>query len=332
MIFFEMMPMEGKLVVLGTLFLLWYILYKILKPKIGEKNFRHKFIILHTTLGFAVGAVVGLVISVFTGQIEVQTNYSIIFALIFTFVFFIYSKIIKEEKIIKVYTSDVEWGQTGFSTLYIVAVLMYCFIQAFKIPTGSMRMTLLEGDHLFVNKIIYGIRIPFTEKRILKLKQIKRGDIVVFSCPPSALSPEEREKKIQKDFIKRCVGLPGDVIEIRDKVLYVNNIPQNEPYVHFEDLDEETGKPKILLPSKQIYKTQQEYQKAWEKGAFAMLSPSFIRDNFGPVVVPAGCYFVLGDNRDKSFDSRSWGPLEEKYIKGAPLIIYWPPNRIRIPK
>ncbi len=331
MIFFEMFPMEGKLVILATLFLLWYILYKILNPKFEEKQFKEKFIILHTSLGFVAGAVIGLVVSVFTGQIEFQTNYSILFALICTFVFFIHSKSVKEEKIAKIYTSDIEWGETGFSTLYIVAVLMYCVIQAFKIPTGSMRMTLLEGDHLFVNKFIYGIRIPFTETRVLKLKEIKRGDIVVFNCPATALSPEEREKRIQKDFIKRCVGLAGDKVEIKDKVLYINDEPQNEPYINFEDIDEETGKPIIYAP-KQIYKTQQEYQRAWEQGAFVTLNPAFIRDNFGPVIVPQGCYFMLGDNRDRSFDSRFWGPLEEKYIKGAPLIIYWPPNRIKIPK
>ncbi len=325
MIFFEKMAMEGKLLVFAFLFLIWHILYKLLKPNIEDKNIRKKFVVLHTLLGFIGGGIIGLVLSTFSGQIEVQTKYALFAGVILSFVFLLYSLYISKEKINKVLISDLDWGQTGWSTLAVVSVIMYCCIQAFKIPTGSMRMTLLEGDHLFVNKFIYGIKIPFTEKRVFKIKKIKKGDIVVFSCPPAALSEEERENKIQKDFVKRCVALPGDKVEIKDKVLYINDEPQNEPYVNFEDKDN-------IYQSIKFYKTQQEYQRAWEQGRFTKIPPSFVRDNFGPVIVPPGCYFVLGDNRDKSFDSRFWGPLEEKYIKGAPLIVYWPPHRIRIPK
>jgi len=325
MVFFETMTMEGKLVVFVILFFIWYLLYKLLNPKIEDKNIRKKFLVLHTLLGFIGGGLIGLVLSTFSGQIEIQTNYALAVGVILSIVFLIYSLYVGGEKITKILHSDLDWGQTGWSTLAVVAVIMYCFIQAFKIPTGSMRMTLLEGDHLFVNKFIYGIKIPFTEKKFLKIKEIKRGDIIVFSCPPTALTEEEREKNIQKDFIKRCVGLPGDKIEIKDKVLYINNTPQNEPYVNFED-------PENIYQTYKFYKTQQEYQRAWEEGRFTKVSPALVRDNFGPVIVPPGCYFVLGDNRDKSFDSRFWGPLEEKYIKGAPLIVYWPPKRIRIPR
>ena len=325
MIFFEKMAMEGKLLVFIILFLIWHGLYKLLNPKIEDKNIRKKFVVLHTLLGFIGGGIIGLVLSTLTGQIEVQTKYALLGGVILSLVFLLYSLNIGREKISKILYSDLDWGQTGWSTLAVVAVIMYCFIQAFKIPTGSMRLTLVEGDHLFVNKFIYGIKIPFTDIRVFKIKKIQRRDIVVFSCPPTALSEEERKNKIQKDFIKRCVGLPGDKIEIRDKVLYVNNVPQNEPYVNFEDEDN-------IYQTIKFYNTQQEYQRAWEQGSFTKVSHSTIRDNFGPVIVPPGCYFVLGDNRDKSFDSRFWGPLEEKYIKGAPLIIYWPPKRIRIPK
>jgi len=325
MIFFEKMAMEGKLLVFTLLFLIWHGLYKLLNPKMEDTNIRGKFVVLHTLLGFIGGGLIGLVLSTFSGQIEIQTNYALAVGVILSIVFLIYSLYVGKEKIVKILHSDLDWGQTGWSTLAVVAVIMYCFIQAFKIPTGSMRMTLLEGDHLFVNKFIYGIRIPLTDKKILKIKEIKRGDIIVFTCPPTALTEEEREKNIQKDFIKRCVGLPGDKIEIKDKVLYVNDVPQKEPYVNFEDKDN-------IYQTFKFYKTQQEYQRAWEQGRFTELSPALVRDNFGPVIVPPGCYFVLGDNRDKSFDSRFWGPLEEKYIKGAPLIVYWPPNRIRIPR
>ncbi|MCS7152031.1 MAG: signal peptidase I [Endomicrobia bacterium] len=324
MIFFETMSMEAKLIIIGSVFLIWYFLFKILKPKQALQISRTKFVILHSLLGFIIGGLVGLVVSMFRGEIETQTVYFLVTGIIFFFIFLIYAMVIRNNVIPKVLDSDYEWGETGWSTLYIVAVIMYCFIQAFKIPTGSMRMTLLEGDHLFVNKFIYGIKIPFTDKRIFTLKKIKRKDIVVFSCPPVALTTEEQRKKIQKDFIKRCVGLPGDKIEIRDKVLYVNDEPQIEPYAKFED--------DKIYQTQQFYKSQHEYQRAWEQGRFTELPPFFIRDNFGPVIVPPGCYFVLGDNRDKSFDSRFWGPLEEKYIKGAPLVVYWPPKRIRIPK
>ncbi|MCS7227844.1 MAG: signal peptidase I, partial [Endomicrobia bacterium] len=303
MIFFETMPMEGKLIVLGFLFFLWYVLYKIIKPisSIETGQNRIKFVVLHTSLGCVMGLVLGLILSTFSGQIEQQTKYSLICGVICGLIFLIYSLLIPKEKLKKVLASDLEWGETGWTTLFIVAVIMYCFIQAFKIPTGSMRMTLREGDHLFVNKFIYGIKIPFTNKRILRIKKINRGDIVVFVCPPQALSYSEREKRIQKDFIKRCVGLPGDKIEIKDKVLYVNDQRVNEPYVIFED-------PDNIYQSYRFYKTQQEYQRSWEQGGFAgSVSPIFVRDNFGPVIVPPGCYFVLGDNRDKSFDSRFWG-------------------------
>ncbi|MCX7956980.1 MAG: signal peptidase I [Endomicrobia bacterium] len=324
MILFERMPMEGKLIILGSGFLIWHIVYKILFPKIDVKITKIKFVLVHTLLGFFSGALIGLVFSTFSGQIESQTSFSLKGAIFLSIMFLIYS-LIKTDKIKEVLDKDREWGETGWSTLFIVAVIMYCVIQAFKIPTGSMRMTLREGDFLFVNKFIYGIKIPFTEKRILKIKQIKRGDIVVFDCPPSALSYEERENKIQKDFIKRCVGLPGDKIEIRDKVLYVNDMPQNEPYINFEDQDN-------IYQTQKFFKTQEEYQRAWEEGRFVEISMYFVRDNFGPVIVPPGHYFMLGDNRDKSFDSRFWGPLAEKYIKGAPLVVYWPPSRVGFPK
>lgn len=324
MIFFETMPMEGKLIVLGGISLVWVLLYKLLNPQENDKNYKIKFIVLHTFLGFVAGLILGLVLSTFSGQIDVQTNYSLKGGVVLGLIFLLYSLTIKNENIKKFLISDLDWADTGWVSLIVASVIMYCFIQAFKIPSGSMRMTLLEGDHLFVNKFIYGIKIPFTDKRILQFKKIKHKDIIIFDCPDVALSYEEREKKIQKDFIKRCVGLPGDKIEIKNKVLYVNDIPQQEPYVNFEDEN--------IYQTQKFYNSQQEYQKAWEQGRFTEIPPVFIRDNFGPIVVPQGCYFVLGDNRDRSFDSRFWGPLNEKYIKGAPLIVYWPPKRIRLLK
>ena len=326
MIFFETMPMEGKLIVLGILCIIWHIIYKYYNLFKSAKIYKLKFVFLHSYLGFIGGLVVGLVLSTFSGKIELQTKYSIIIGIVGMIILGIYSLMLnKEEKIEEVYKSDLDWAETGWVSLFAASIIMYCFIQAFKIPTGSMRMTLVEGDHLFVNKFIYGIRIPFTEKRILKLKNIKRRDIIIFNCPEKALSVEEREKHIQKDFIKRCVGLPGDKIEIKNKILYINDEPQNEPYVNFEDVEN-------IFQTQKFYNTKEEYQRAWEQGRFTELPPIFVRDNFGPVIVPLGHYFVLGDNRDKSFDSRFWGPLEEKHIKGAPLIVYWPINRLGVRK
>ena len=174
---------------------------------------------------------------------------------------------------------------------------MFFFIQAFKIPSGSIRLTLLEGDHLFVNKFIYGFHIPFSDgKRIFALKEISRGDIVVFKCPPEALSISERESGVKKDYIKRCIAVAGDKVEIKDKKLFVNGIPLDEPYVNFAD-------PSIFQ-SFNLFTNEKEYQDAWEKGKFTTIPPTFIRDNFGPVTVPPGYYMMLENNRDYSFDDR----------------------------
>jgi len=218
-----------------------------------------------------------------------------------------------------------EWLDTGWTAVLLASFIMYFVAQAFRIPSSSMRDTFMEGDHLFVNKFIYGIRVPFTDgKRILSFKKPQRGDIVVFEAPPAALSEIEREKGIKKDFIKRCVAVGGDRVEIKDKVLYVNGVPQDEPYVRFAD-----GKTGIY-PSymRRFIGSGDEYQRAWERGDFYD-DHIGSRDNFGPVIVPAGHYFMLGDNRDRSHDSRFWGPLADKYVKGSSLLIYWPPRRIK---
>lgn len=224
----------------------------------------------------------------------------------------------------KTYMTILEWADTIWSAVIFASIIMFFIVQAFKIPSGSMHNTLFEGDHLFVNKFIYGIHVPFTDgKKLLPLRKVRYGDIVIFKCPQEALSDEERGKGITKDFIKRAIGLPGDIVEIRDKNVYVNGVLQIEPYKIYET---DYTQPKI-----KIFKNQEDYQKSWEQGSFAKSNLS-IRDNFGPVKVPPGCYLVMGDNRDKSFDSRYWGPLPYKNMKGQALIIYWPVTRIRIIK
>src|SRR6185503_16439137 len=166
----------------------------------------------------------------------------------------------------------------------VIAVILALFIrtfvvQAFKIPTGSMENNLLVGDHLLVNKFVYGPSATALERAILPEGVVHRGDVVVFKYP------EEPDR----DFIKRVIGLPGETLELRQKRVYINGRPLDEPYVHF-----------LVPPS----------SHAQEMAALD------VREQYGPVTVPAGHFFVMGDNRDNSQDSRYWGFLPRDYIKG----------------
>jgi signal peptidase I len=168
-----------------------------------------------------------------------------------------------------------------------IAILLALFIrtfvvQAFKIPSGSMLPTLLIGDHLLVNKFIYGIRVPFSGKVLVPLKDPKSGDIIVFKFP--------KDRTI--DYIKRVVGVPGDKIEVKNKKVYRNDKLAEDPFAHFTST--------TMLPGS--------------------VSP---KDNFGPITVPEGKYFVMGDNRDNSSDSRFWGFVETNDVLGKAMIIYW---------
>ena len=168
-------------------------------------------------------------------------------------------------------------------TALILAMLIRTFIiQAFKIPSGSMIPTLLVGDHILVNKFLYGTKIPFSGKRVLMFKKPERGDIIVFKYPENP----------SKDFIKRVVAIEGDVIESKNKMVHVNGNKVNEPYAQHTD---SSMRPMGIEP----------------------------RDNFGPVIVPKNKYFVMGDNRDQSYDSRYWGYVDIKDVKGKALILYW---------
>jgi len=209
---------------------------------------------------------------------------------------------------------DLEWADTGFSSILLAAFIMYCFVQAFKIPSVSMEKTLLVGDHLFVNKLIYGVRIPYTNKRLFKIRDVKAGDIVVFRFPTTDTSSPH----YGKDFIKRAIGLPGDTVEIRNKTVFVNGNALTEPYTSFAD--------DFIKPPIENGPPQEILQMAWEEGRI----PDVLRDNFGPVVVPPGRYFVMGDNRDRSYDARFWGPMPQRNLKGKAWFIYWPLNRIKI--
>ncbi|MDH5526852.1 MAG: signal peptidase I [Nitrospirota bacterium] len=175
-----------------------------------------------------------------------------------------------------------EYAEAIAIAVVLALVIRTYVVQAYKIPSGSMLETLQIGDHLLVNKFLYGTRLPFSDKRILPLRQPVRGDIIVFAYPEDE----------SKDFIKRIIGLPGDTIEVVDKQVYINGDPYTVPQE--QHLDRGT------IP--------------------AELQP---RDFMAPVTVPPDSYFVMGDNRDHSLDSRFWGFVEMRQIHGKAVIIYW---------
>jgi signal peptidase I len=171
----------------------------------------------------------------------------------------------------------------ALAVAFILALFIRTFlVQAFKIPSGSMLETLQIGDHILVNKLRYGIRIPIVGKRILKFTDPRRGDVIVFVYP---VDPS-------KDFIKRVIGEPGDTIEVKHKHVLVNGEQIADPWGQFV---EGPGENSRLTP----------------------------RDNYGPVTVPPDHVFVMGDNRDRSYDSRFWGfvPLDD--VRGKAFVIYW---------
>jgi signal peptidase I len=184
----------------------------------------------------------------------------------------------------------------------LLTVLIRIFIiQAFRIPTGSMEDTLLVGDFLFVNKFIYGAHVPFTDFRLPGVRAPERGDIVVFEYP----------KDPDRDFIKRVIGLPGETVEIVNTVVFVDGKLLEEPY----------AKHTATRRRPEDYENPQIYPPGAGN-----------RDYYGPITVPAGHYFVMGDNRDQSDDSRFWGFLEGNLIKGKAVMIYLSLERNRTPR
>ncbi len=180
-----------------------------------------------------------------------------------------------------------EWVESIVVALLLAMVIRTFVVQAFKIPTGSMRTTLLEGDLILVNKFIYGAKVPLTNFRFPAVRKPQRGDVVVFIYPQDP----------KKDFIKRLVGLPGESVEIRNSKIYINDQPLdvatfNRPYYNRGDFGLEGRK----------------------------------------ILVPKDSYFVLGDNSENSQDSRFWGYVPAKNLLGNAMVIYWPPQRIRLIK
>ena len=202
-----------------------------------------------------------------------------------------------------------EWVEAIIFAGIAALILRTFVIQTFKIPTGSMENTFLPGDFLIANKFIFRFREP------------QRQEVIIFKYPgdPARPQPTKKYSKIfgpiywnnenfffkyytRRDFIKRVIGMPGDTVKVVNKKVFINGKPLEEKYAHHFD-------PRVIP-----YK----YGNRYINGKFVGS-----RDNFGPVVVPKDCYFVMGDNRDNSSDSRFWGFLHKKYLQGIPIIIYW---------
>ena len=173
-----------------------------------------------------------------------------------------------------------------------VAVILALFVrtfvvQAFKIPTGSMEKNLLIGDHLLVNKFVFAPTMTALERTLLPIDPVRRGDILVFKYP----------KEPERDFIKRVIGLPAETLEVRNKKVFINGKPLDEPYVRFRFPPEERAPGDLTF--------------------------DLVKSDYGPVTVPERHYFMMGDNRDDSEDSRYWGFMPADYIKGKALFVYF---------
>jgi len=175
-----------------------------------------------------------------------------------------------------------EYAESILVAVLLAMVIRTFIVQAFKIPSGSMEDTLAIGDHILVNKFIYGSKIPFTGHRFLTIRDPRQGDVIVFEYPEDP----------SKDFIKRVIGVPGDTVEVKDKHVYVNG--------------------KLYANPHEVHKEAENIPKE--------MNP---RDNMDPIKVPANSYFVMGDNRDRSYDSRFWGFVSMDKIKGLAFIKYW---------
>ncbi|HNQ51222.1 MAG: signal peptidase I [Candidatus Omnitrophica bacterium] len=192
----------------------------------------------------------------------------------------------KAEKSSNIKATIREWAESILIAFILAMVIRTFLVQAFKIPTGSMRMTLIEGDAILVNKFIYGAKIPFTDIRLPAMSRPERGDVIVFIFPQDT----------KKDFIKRIAGLPGETIEIKNGQIYINDKPVIETKI-----------------SSRYYYNRGDYGDLGKK-----------------TVIPDDAYFVLGDNSASSQDSRYWGFVPKKNLLGKAMVIYWPPNRIRL--
>lgn len=193
-----------------------------------------------------------------------------------------------------------EWTKSFIIAFGLFLIIRTFLVEAFRIPTGSMESTLLVGDFLLVNKAVYGARIPFTHLRTPAVAEPARGDIVVFVPPHDP----------GKNYVKRLVGVPGDTLEMRARVLYLNHEPRSEAYA-------------LTSGAADMYASGMFWQCEHAPADLPGEACRPTRDSWGPIVVPDGRYFMMGDNRDDSEDSRYWGFVERDAIRGRPLFIYY---------
>ncbi len=194
-----------------------------------------------------------------------------------------------------------EWIKSIAIALVIWFFLRALLVEAFRIPSGSMENTLLIGDFLFVNKALYGAEVPIVNKRLPAIREPNRSDIVIFESPVEA----------GVNVVKRLVGMPGDTLSMENNVLFVNGDTLAEPYVIRTDPGADPEDPRM-----------RHWQVKYLGGRDSRSYRPTLK-NWGPIVVPADSFFVMGDNRDNSFDSRYWGFLGRDRISGRPLLIYY---------
>jgi signal peptidase I len=197
----------------------------------------------------------------------------------------------------------VDWLKSLSLALVLFVLVRALFVEAFKIPSGSMEGTLLVGDFLLVNKLVYGAEVPLIGKRLPAVRQPARGDVVVFSYP---LDPS-------KNYVKRIVGVGGDTLEMRDGTLVRNGKYINEPYAVHRD--------RGFDPAGEEFRWQRDFLVRTKGQPLRGYHPS--RNNWGPLLVPEHHYVVLGDNRDNSQDSRYWSFLPDTLVRGQPLFVYY---------
>ena len=195
-----------------------------------------------------------------------------------------------------------EWSKSFLIAVALFLFIRTFFVEAFKIPSGSMERTLLVGDFLLVNKLVYGAEVPFAGVRLPALSQPQRREVLVFQYP----------KDPSKNYVKRLVGVPGDTLAMRDGQLFVNGDSQAEQYVSHTEPDSDPSGSEFGWQRRFLVNTAD---------ATGAEHPS--RNNWGPLVVPEGNYFVLGDNRDNSADSRYWGFVPDSLVRGRPIFVYY---------
>jgi signal peptidase I len=211
-----------------------------------------------------------------------------------------------------------EWFRSVVVALALFLVIRSFFVEAFKIPTGSMEGTLLVGDFLLVNKLVYGAEVPFTGVKLPGFRTPKRGDIIVFQWPVDRT----------KNFVKRIVGLPGDTLQMLNGELIRNGIAQREAYALHTSPDSDVSDDEFSWQQAYLLSAHHPIPASPRSPmgiATLEARPGYhpSRNNWGPLVVPDKNYFVLGDNRDNSLDSRYWGFVADSLVRGQPMVVYY---------